>query len=95
MYILNDLRDIKVYLRDRQFLLAINSVKKNIFPPIQSSLYENYFNIVCKSKSLTTIQIKLQQAISNLTKWTNTSGSSFLWKNPNVFSLQGNACPTP
>lgn len=59
------------------FLVAINSITKNISPSIQSTLYSDDFNIFRRSKSLVTTQTYLQQAMNNLTKWTKTPGFSF------------------
>ena len=59
------------------FLVAINDISKQIPKPIIPMLYADDFSIICRSSSLITIKHILQDATSELIKWSNTSGFRF------------------
>jgi len=59
------------------FLLSINDISKQTPKPIIPMLYADDFSLLCRSSSLTTIKQILQDATSELIKWSNTSGFRF------------------
>ena len=59
------------------FGIKINSITSCINPAIDNSLFVDDFQIVCRSKSMRTIERKLQLCLNNLENWTNCNGFKF------------------
>jgi hypothetical protein len=59
------------------FLIAINDISEGICKPNIPLLYVDYFNIMCRSSNISTIQQLLQDTTKKLEPWSKTSGFRF------------------
>jgi hypothetical protein len=59
------------------FLIAINDICENINFPVQSTLFADDLNILCRGKNPNSIQLALQNTINSLTLWSSKTGFSF------------------
>ncbi|KAF0710584.1 Uncharacterized protein FWK35_00031757 [Aphis craccivora] len=59
------------------FLIAINDICENIKFPVQSTLFADDLNILCRGKNLNSIQPALQNTINSLTQWSSKTGFTF------------------
>ena len=59
------------------FGLKINSIVDCLVPDVNNSLFVDDFGICCRSKSMRSVERKLQQCLNNLEKWTVENGFKF------------------
>ncbi|CAI6359749.1 unnamed protein product [Macrosiphum euphorbiae] len=59
------------------FLIAINDICENIKFPVQSTLFADDLNILCRGKNPNSIQSALQDTLDSLLKWSTKTGFTF------------------
>lgn len=59
------------------FLIAINDICENIKFPVQSTLFADDLNILCRGKNPNSIQPALQDTIDSLLEWSSKTGFTF------------------